>query len=73
MVVLYVLGDATDVIITGQSAGGLATYNWANYIKTNIVKPSAKIVAAPDSGIFLDYVNARTNRTDYRNSFINFM
>jgi len=54
LVVLYVLGDATDVIITGQSAGGLATYNWANYIKTNIVKPSAKIVAAPDSGIFLD-------------------
>jgi len=72
LVVTYVLGEATDMIVTGDSAGGLATYNWVNYIKT-LLRPDAKIVAAPDSGLFLDYVNASTNRTDYRNSFINFM
>jgi len=48
------------LIITGSSAGGLATYYWANYIKSQI-KPEANIVAAPDSGFFLDYVNAASN------------
>jgi len=53
------------LIITGASAGGLAVYNWANYIKSQ-VKPGANIVAAPDSGFFLDYPNAVTKRNDYR-------
>lgn len=72
LVVLYILGDATDVIVTGQSAGGLATYTWANYIKT-LLKPGAKIVAAPDCGMFLDYPNYNSKQNEYRNSIINFM
>lgn len=38
--------------MTGTSAGGLASYMWADYVKE---KAKAKNVhAAPDSGIFLN-------------------
>jgi len=45
--------SATDVVISGCSAGGLATYLhvdwWANQV------PKAKVIGLPDSGFFLDY------------------
>jgi hypothetical protein len=48
------LSSATDVIIHGGSAGGLATYlhtdDWAARLPR-----TAKIVAVPDSGFFLNY------------------
>lgn len=51
------LAQATDVVISGCSAGGLSTYlhmdEWAAAI--HAVSPSAKVVAMPDSGFFLDY------------------
>jgi len=53
------------LIITGSSAGGLAVYNWANYIKSQ-VNSEANVVAAPDSGFFLDYANAVSGKPDYR-------
>ncbi len=34
------------MIIAGRSAGGLATYNWANYI-ASLLKPGARVVAMP--------------------------
>ena len=45
---------ATHIVVTGQSAGGLATFLWSNYIASRAPK-DAKIWALPDSGIFLDY------------------
>jgi hypothetical protein len=59
LIVDYTFGEATDVIIAGRSAGGLATYTWANYI-ASVLKPNTRVVAMPDSGMFLDYENART-------------
>lgn len=53
------LASATDVVISGCSAGGLATYlhtdQWCDAI--HAVNPSAKCVGMPDSGFFLDYQN----------------
>ncbi len=53
------LQSATDVIISGCSAGGLATYlhadEWAAALP-----PTTKVAALPDSGFFLDY-NATEN------------
>mmetsp|Transcript_36011 Transcript_36011/g.108183 ORF Transcript_36011/g.108183 Transcript_36011/m.108183 type:complete len:397 (+) Transcript_36011:38-1228(+) len=50
------LGDASDVVVSGCSAGGLATYlhtdQWCDAL------PNAKCVGLPDSGFFLDYQNA---------------
>ena len=61
------LGAATDVVISGCSAGGLATYlhadSWCDAL------PHAKCVALPDSGFFLDYQNPKVAPTpggDYR-------
>lgn len=51
------LSAATDVVLSGGSAGALATYlhadAWAAAITA--ASPSAKVVALPDSGFFLDY------------------
>lgn len=51
------LSEATDVVISGCSAGGLATFlhtdQWCDAVSK--VKPAAKCVGLPDSGFFLDY------------------
>jgi len=48
------LSQATDVVISGCSAGGLATFlhvdEWRSMIPT-----TARVVGMPDSGFFLDY------------------
>jgi hypothetical protein len=51
------LSKATDLVVSGCSAGGLATYlhtdQWCDTLHTS--NPSAKCVGLPDSGFFLDY------------------
>lgn len=66
------LMNAETVMITGSSAGGLATYNWANYVR-DMMPAKAKVVAVPDSGFFLDFPNLQTKNFRYRNWFKNFM
>ena len=46
-------------MLTGCSAGGLATYTWADYVKDQIAAKNTKTkyFALPDSGFFLDYTN----------------
>ena len=55
----YGLGQAQQVVITGGSAGGLATFlhvdHYAERIKA--VAPSARVVARPLCGFFLDHGN----------------
>jgi len=41
-------------MISGGSAGGLAVYTWANYIKSQL-NANSFVFGVPDSGIFLDY------------------
>jgi hypothetical protein len=49
------LFNASDIVVTGQSAGGLATYLWTNYIYDRAILAGVKnIWSIPDSGIFLD-------------------
>lgn len=54
-------------MISGQSAGGLAAYIWSEYI-TNFAKNLnvKDIWTIPDSGIFLDEVNQKTKKHDYK-------
>ena len=43
------------IVITGVSAGGIATYLWSNHV---VEHSTAKVYAIPDSGMFLtDYVS----------------
>lgn len=64
--------NATDIIVTGQSAGGLAAYLWTNYI-VDRASTKTKIKSLPDSGIFLDSTNFVTKKNDYKEIFLNFM
>lgn len=55
------LADATDVLLTGCSAGGLATLLQADYVGSRVRALSgqlARFKAAPCSGFFLDHANA---------------
>jgi len=52
---------ATDLVVSGCSAGGLATFlhtdQWCDALKS--YNSSAKCVGLPDSGFFLDYQDAQ--------------
>jgi hypothetical protein len=41
---------ATDIILTGFSGGGAATFAWCNYLHSNA---KANVWCVPDSGTFL--------------------
>ena len=47
------LGSATDVVVGGDSAGGLATYWSADWWQQQL-SPSTRFGVAPDSGFFLN-------------------
>jgi hypothetical protein len=61
----YNLGGATDAVISGCSAGGLATFihtdQWCDALAVDA--PGIKCVGMPDSGFFLDYQDPRRNGT----------
>lgn len=48
------LSTATEVIVSGTSAGGLATYLHASYFAARL-PAGAKVVAVPDAGFFFDH------------------
>lgn len=55
------------IIIGGGSAGGIATFEWSNYLVDNTKK--AKIFALPDSGLFItDYTSPIYNKKILRDS-----
>eukprot|EP01064_Diplonema_japonicum_P027394 TRINITY_DN394_c1_g1_i1.p1 TRINITY_DN394_c1_g1~~TRINITY_DN394_c1_g1_i1.p1 ORF type:complete len:396 (+),score=64.37 TRINITY_DN394_c1_g1_i1:50-1189(+) len=47
-----VMSKSTEVVLTGTSAGGMAEYLNANYLRT-LLPPAAKTVLLPDAGFFL--------------------
>lgn len=55
----YGLADAKAVVLTGGSAGGIATFLWQNYLKT-IVKNPLAVLSIPDSGVFLNVESMQT-------------
>lgn len=55
----YRLGEATTVVITGGSAGGLATFLHVDHYAERITAaaPSARVVGRPLCGLFIDHGN----------------
>ena len=43
--------NGDSIVITGVSAGGMATFFYSNYLLENTKK--AKVYAIPDSGLFV--------------------
>jgi hypothetical protein len=53
------LYNANKVVVTGESAGGIATYLWADHVYKKSV--NKQVYSIPDSGLFLiDYPNPKT-------------
>lgn len=55
--------NATDVVVSGGSAGGIATFIWTNYLQ-KLVK-GAKVQTIIDSGVFLNEKNFITKSSDF--------
>lgn len=53
--------DATDVVVGGDSAGGLATYWSADWWAEQL--PTSRVAAAPDSGFFFDWKGGSSERS----------
>jgi hypothetical protein len=53
------LANATDIVLAGCSAGGVAVYQHADWFRDlmSIKAPNALVVAAPDAGFFLDHAD----------------
>lgn len=52
----YDFYNKDTILMTGVSAGGIATYFWMNYLYDNT--KSSKVFAFPDSGLFrVDFVS----------------
>jgi len=47
---------ASEVMVSGTSAGGLATYLHSSYIKS-LLRPATRLVAVPDAGFFIDHAS----------------
>jgi hypothetical protein len=54
----YGLGHASDVVVSGGSAGGLATYLHVNQWRDSLPL-STFVVAMPDGGFFLDWASSK--------------
>ncbi len=55
------LSNATEVVVSGTSAGGLSAHLHAPTIRAALQKPTARLVAVPDAGFWWDsfsYANA---------------
>lgn len=54
LIASYKFNDATDVLVSGCSAGGVAVYSHAKYIHDTYVPKTANYLSMPDSGFFLE-------------------
>lgn len=51
------LGAASRVVLSGHSAGGLATFLHADYVRTLLPSTLKSYAAVPDAGFFLDHTD----------------
>jgi len=64
------LDQATDVLVVGDSAGGMATFYHIDVIKSFMPPSVTRFKAAPFSGVFLDNPNVLGERT-FRDTLTN--
>lgn len=61
------MANATDVVFTGGSAGGLAVYLNVDHVSKRVLAaaPSAKVVGLADAGFFLDHKTYGSQHAKY--------
>jgi hypothetical protein len=57
----YNMDKASKIMLTGGSAGGLASILWGNYLQSIVSTPSSVIVI-PDSAIFINSTTFKDNQ-----------
>lgn len=57
----YGLYNSSKIVLTGASAGGVATFVWSNYLRSKLAFPDA-LYTIPDSGVFLNVSTEVTNK-----------
>ena len=55
----YNLASAEKVVLTGSSAGGIATALWINYVRSLLNYPE-NMVSIPDSAVFMNVASPET-------------
>jgi hypothetical protein len=55
------LSTATEVIVSGTSAGGMSTYMQSSFMKSQLAAPNARLVAVPDAGFWWDTLQYGSN------------
>lgn len=51
----HMLSTATEVLLSGTSAGGLAAFLHGSYVRSRLAAPGARLVSVPDAGYFMDH------------------
>lgn len=59
------LFEAKEIVISGGSAGGQATYIWSPFLR-DYFPENIKLMAIPDAGLFLDVYNSDSQCNLYR-------
>jgi len=62
------MDKATDIILSGGSAGGLAVFYNLDHFAT-LLPPSVRLVGFPDAGFFMDVKGETSGKYDYRSMF----
>ena len=62
------MGEATEVILSGGSAGGLAVFYNLDHLAT-LLPPTTRLTGFPDAGFFLDAQASASGTYDYRGLF----
>ena len=58
------LASAASVVVTGSSAGGIATTLWINYVRSLLNNPEV-MVSIPDSAVFMNVVSPETGVANF--------
>jgi hypothetical protein len=68
---LGLFSKAEKVVISGESAGGLASAMWTNYLAEKV--QNGKVYSVVDAGLFYDSPNMNTKTNLYKEKFTNLM
>jgi hypothetical protein len=65
----YNLAQAERIVVSGSSAGGIATYLWVDYFRTLVPNPKV-VYGVADSGVFYDPLVKRQLTVEENGKFL---
>lgn len=62
--------NSNQIVVTGVSAGGMASFYWTNYVRS-LVNNASNVVTIIDSGAFIISKTYQTNEDFLLTGFVN--